>query len=332
MKRQRRSATLQDVADRVGVATSTVSRFLSNPSIVAEKTRERIRAAIEEVGYIPNSAAASLAMKRSRVIALLIPQFANTMFDTTIDLITTELHDDGYTVLLGLSGWDSDRVESLVRAAISRQVEAIISGQQVPDNVRKMIERSGVSYIHMWDIPDDPIDIAIGFSHQKAGRELAHFLANRGYVRPHLLTATSPRAELRSRAFKEEWQKLFEQEATEQAIPVPSRYDQARGAFANMRRMDEMPDVVLCASDMLAQGIIVEASAAGLKVPEDIAVVGFGNAAIAGEMRPTITTVEIDGRRLAQEIMQVLRERLDGEGFDKKTVDLGFKIIGRESA
>lgn len=93
-----------------------------------------------------------------------------------------------------------------------------------------------------------------------------------------------------------------------------------------------MPDVVLCASDMLAQGIIVEASAAGLKVPDDIAVVGFGNAAIAGEMRPTITTVEIDGRRLAQESLQVLRDRLEGKGLEKKTVDLGFTIIGRESA
>lgn len=332
MAGQRRAATLQDVADRVGVATSTVSRFLSNPSVVAEATRERIQAAIEEVGYIPNSAAASLALKRSRVIALLVPQFANTLFDSTIELITTELHDDGYTVLLGLTGWNSDRVESLVRAAISRQVEAIISGHQVPDNVRKLIERSGITYVHMWDLPDDPIDIAIGFSHREAGTELARFLANRGYVRPHLLTATSPRAMLRSQAFKEEWQQLFQQEPTEQPVSAPSSFAQARGAFANMRRMESLPDVVLCASDMLAQGIIVEASAAGLKVPEDMAVVGFGNAAIAGEMRPTITTVEIDGRRLAQETMNVLRERLNGEGFEKKTVDLGFKIIGRESA
>lgn len=329
---QRRAATLQDVADRVGVATSTVSRFLSNPSIVAKATGERIQAAIEEVGYIPNSAAASLALKRSRVIALLIPQFSNTLFDTTIDLITTELHDDGYTVLLGLTGWGSDRIESLVRAAISRQVEAIIIGLPVPDEVRKLIERSGITYIHMWDIPDNPIDIAIGFSHEEAGAELARFVANRGYVRPHLLTADSPRAKLRSEAFKKEWQKLFETEPTDQCLAVPSRFDQARGAFANMRRMDEMPDVVLCASDMLAQGIIVEASAAGLKVPDDIAVVGFGNAAIAGEMRPTITTVEIDGRRLAQESLQVLRDRLEGKGLEKKTVDLGFTIIGRESA
>ncbi len=332
MARERRAATLQDVADRVGVATSTVSRYLSNPSIVAEATRERIQAAIEEVGYIPNSAAASLALKRSKVIALLVPQFANTLFDTTIDLITTELHDDGYTVLLGLTGWDLDRVESLVRAAISRQVEAIISGGHVPDDVRKVIERSGVTYVHIWDIPEDPIDIAIGFSHREAGTELARFVHNRGYVRPHLVTATSSRAMVRSQAFKAEWQKLMQEEPSEQTISAPSRFDQARGAFANMRRMDEMPDVVLCASDTLAQGIIVEASSAGLQVPEDIAVIGFGNAAIAGEMRPTITTVEIDGRRLAQETLQVLRERLNDDGFDKKTVDVGFTIIGRESA
>lgn len=328
----RKPVNLKDVASKADVATSTVSRFLSNPKVVAKQTGERIQKAIDELGYIPNSSAASLASSRSKVVALLVPQVASSLFDTTIDAICNKLHDDGYTVLLGISGWDSARLHSAVTAAIGRQVEAIICGSPLAGDIRPLIERSGVTYIQIWDAPENPIDVSIGFSHTEAGRQLAAFVANRGYFRPHLLSGDMPRTAMRSQAFKDEWKRLTKTEASEQIVPAPSRFSQARGGFANLRRMDEMPDVVVCSSDMLAQGIIIEAMAAGLKVPEDLAVIGFGNSAIAGEMRPTITTVEIDGKLLAAKTIEVLHLRVNGKDLDKNEIDIGFKIIARQSA
>ena len=89
---------------------------------------------------------------------------------------------------------------------------------------------------------------------------------------------------------------------------------------------------MVCASDYLAQAIIIEAQAAGLRVPEDLAVIGFGNIPLAGHMRPTITTVDLHTNRIPAEVLRVLDVRARGEAFPKQHIDLGFDIIARESA
>jgi LacI family gluconate utilization system Gnt-I transcriptional repressor len=92
------------------------------------------------------------------------------------------------------------------------------------------------------------------------------------------------------------------------------------------------PDVIVCGSDVLAQGVIIEAQAAGLRVPDQVAVVGFGNLAIAGDMRPSITTVDVDGARIGREAVAVLRRRATGDRIAQKVIDVGFRLIARESA
>ena len=89
---------------------------------------------------------------------------------------------------------------------------------------------------------------------------------------------------------------------------------------------------MVCGSDWLAQGMIVEAQASGLRVPQDIAVMGFGNSSVAGEMRPTITTVDVDGARIARETIALLRRHAEGPPPGERRVDVGFRIIARESA
>jgi LacI family gluconate utilization system Gnt-I transcriptional repressor len=155
---------------------------------------------------------------------------------------------------------------------------------------------------------------------------------SRGYRKPHLVTASGTRARKRSEGFLQEWQAGGHGPVTEAAVEVPSRFGHARRIFADLRRLPDMPDVVVCGSDYLAQGIIVEALASGLRVPEDIAVVGFGNSSIAGEMRPTITSVEVDGARIAREAIAAIRRHGSSPEKMERWVDVGFKLIARESA
>ena len=155
---------------------------------------------------------------------------------------------------------------------------------------------------------------------------------SRGYRRPHLVTASGTRAQMRRDGFLAEWPAAEGIALTESSVEVPSRFGHARRIFAEIRRLPDMPDVVVCGSDYLAQGIIVEAMAAGLRVPEDIAVVGFGNSSIAGEMRPTITSVEVDGARIAREAIAAIRKHGNGEPLRERWIDVGFRLIARESA
>lgn len=326
------SVTLDDVATAAGVSTATVSRFFNSPGMVAAKTAERIRAAVEELGYIPNLLAGGLASNRTRLVAVLIPQLSGTIFSDIIEAMVAELSAAGYVAMLGLTELPHEQTGQLARAALARRAEAIILTSMVDAKTRAMLRRSGTTVIEIWDLPEDPVDMAIGFSHRAIGRDLARFVRNRGYVRPHVITAVGSRAQMRRDAFVAEWQAGGGGEPTESKVDIPTRYGQARSCFAEMRRMPEMPDVIVCGSDLLAQGLIVEANAAGLRVPDDVAVIGFGNTRLADEMRPTISSVDIDGARIAREVVGVLERRASGEAHGPVHVDVGFRLIARESA
>jgi LacI family gluconate utilization system Gnt-I transcriptional repressor len=332
MQSSRRTPTLDDVAARAGVSTATVSRYMNNPSVVAAKSAGRIRAAIEETGYIPNLLAGGLASSKSRMVAVLIPHLTDSIFNDTIEAMVEELSIAGMNVMLGLTGVSLDRSRTLIRAALRMRADAIISSGPLDAATVALVKRSPGLFIQIWELPADPIGLAVGFSHEAAGRDIARFLASRGYRRPHLVTADGARAGLRRDAFLAEWQALGGGPVSQAQVDIPSRFGHARKVFADIRRLDALPDVVVCGSDYLAMGLIVEAQTAGLGVPDDLAVMGFGNSSIAGDMRPTITTVDIDGRRIAREAIAAIARHAAGENQEQHSMDVGFRLIARESA
>jgi LacI family gluconate utilization system Gnt-I transcriptional repressor len=327
-----RNATLDDVAAQAGVSSATVSRFINNPSVVAKATAERIRAAIAATGYIPNLLASGMASNKSKLVSVLIPHLTDSIFNDTIEAMIEEISAAGMMVMVGITGVSAARTGELIHGALGRRVDAIISSGPLDEPTRDLVARSPALFLQIWELPDHPLGKPIGFSHEAAGRDIARFLLSRGYRRPHLITADGARAGVRRDAFIAEWKALDGGPITLATVDIPSRYGHARRAFADLRRLPEMPDVVVCGSDYLAQGMIVEAQAAGLRVPDDIAVMGFGNSSIAGEMRPTITTVDIDGRRIAREVIAAVRRHGDGGGPDLGGVVRGFRLIARESA
>ena len=328
MDKADKAPTLDDVATLAGVSSATVSRYLNSPGVVAKATAERIAKAIKDIGYIPNLLAGGLASSRSKQVSVLIPHLSDSIFNETIESMSEELVAGGITVMLGLTGVSAERTAKLIMAALSRRVDAIISTGLLTPEIEELLRRSKVRFIQIWELPENPIDIAIGFSHREVGRDIARFLRTRGYRLPHIITAEGKRAAQRRDGFVAEWQASGGEVPTEDSVTIPSRFGQARRAFSEMRRLERMPDVVVCGSDHLAQGIIVEAQFAGLRVPEDLAVIGFGNASLAGEMRPTITTVDIDGARIAREAIAAI-DRADS---GNRIVDVGFRLIARESA
>ncbi len=327
-----RNTTLEDVALRARVSTATVSRFVNNAAVVAPDTGERIREAIAATGYIPNMLAGGLASSKSRMVSVLIPHLSDSMFNDTIEAMVEDLSAAGLNVMLGITGVLASRTDQLIRDAISRRVDAIISSGPLSEETVELVRRSPAAFIQIWELPQDPIGIAVGFSHSDAGRDIARFVVSRGYRRPHLITAGSARAMERRDAFLAEWRELASGEPSQASVDIPSRFGHARRAFAEMRRLETMPDVVICGSDYLAMGLVIEAQAAGLRVPDELAVMGFGNSAIAGEMRPTITTVDVDGRRIAREAMAAIAAHQKGVPFTQRRIDVGFRIFARESA
>lgn len=328
-----RAPRLDDVASLAGVSPATVSRFLNNPKVVAAATAERIQAAVAQTGYLPNLNAGALASSRSRLIACLVPDIAQSIFNDTMEAMIEQLTADGNSVVMSLTGPDNRGLEAQISAALSRRVDAIILTGIVSDaDTRARLRRQSVSVIETWGLPDEPIDVAVGFSHNAVGQRMARFLRERGYARAHLVVPRSARSERRASGFADAWIGAGGEPPTRIEVAVPSHFGQGRLAFRGLADLPERPDVVVCGSDWIAQGLLVEAQAAGVRVPDQLAVTGFGNLRMAGDMRPTITSVDVDGARIAAEVNRILRARAAGQSVSERKIDVGFRIIARESA
>jgi LacI family gluconate utilization system Gnt-I transcriptional repressor len=189
-----RPATLHDVAEAAGVSLITASRALGNPAIVSEKTRERVRQAVEATGYIPNLLAGGLKSRRSRMVAGVVPALSVSQFLPTVQSLTAVLAQEGYQLLLGQTFYDVQREEEVLNAMIGRQPDGIVMmGLVQSDRARERLRRTGIPVVETWDFIDRPLDMVVGFSHLKVGSALAGYFLSRGLQRVGMATGNDHR-------------------------------------------------------------------------------------------------------------------------------------------
>jgi len=336
MRRSRRRAgglTLQDVARLAGVSAITVSRALNTPEALTADTLARVSAAIERTGYVPNRVAGGLASSRTRLVAALVPTISGLVFLETVQAMTEALEAAGYQMMLGQSGYDATREDALLDAIIGRRPDGIvITGVIHSPDARRRLAAAGIPVVETWDLTPTPIDMLVGFSHEKAGAAVADYLAYRGVKRPGILSADDYRAGLRRKGFLEGAARKGYANVPVSLVRTPTTLGGGRKALSEM--LDTHPDVdaVFCSSDVLASGALTEAQARGLDVPGRLRVFGFGDLDFAAHTYPALSTVRIDGTAIGRQAARFVIDRAAGVPVTERIVDLGFKLIARASA
>jgi LacI family gluconate utilization system Gnt-I transcriptional repressor len=191
---------------------------------------------------------------------------------------------------------------------------------------------SGIPVVETWDLTPTPVDMLVGFSHEKVGTDIANFLYSKGYRRPAVITGDDQRANLRRAGFEQAWQALGGQEPEIRSVAAPTTLGRRRTVFAGLLAEAPDIDVVVCSSDALAHGVITEAQARGMQVPQDIAAMGFGDLGFARHAHPAISTVRIDGTAIGRQAARFIIDRADGRPVEQKVIDLGFSLVERASA
>ncbi|WP_326539160.1 LacI family DNA-binding transcriptional regulator [Pseudorhodoferax sp.] len=321
-------ATLHDVARAAGVSLITASRALGNPGLVSAKTIARVQQAVQATGYIPNLLAGGLKSKRSRMVAGIVPALAVAQFLPSVQALTETLAAEGYQVLLGQTGYDHGREEVVLNTMIGRQPDGIVfTGLVQEAAVRERLRRTGIPVVETWDLSDTPVDMLVGFSQDRVGLAVGDYFRARGWQRVGIATGDDQRALQR----KDGFEAAFGRRVPTAVVPAPSNLERGRRALAELLAQEPGLQAVSCSSDQLAQGVMVEAQARGLRVPQDLAVCGFGNADFAAHLVPTLSTVLIDGPAIGRLAAQLVLARCRGETVAQPVVDVGFRIVERAS-
>lgn len=311
-----------------GVSPITASRALANPGLVSEKTIARVREAVEATGYIPNMLAGGLKSTRSMTVACLVPAISVAQFLPTVQALTDALAAAGYQLVLGQTGYDHAREDALIDTMVARRPDGIVVAGLVHSTAaRQKLHRLGIPLVETWDLTEQPIDMLVGFSHQQVGAAVAAFFRRKGWERVGIATGDDHRASLRRQGFTGAWGR----EVPVAVGPAPSNMALGRQALSRLIEQEPRLQAVYCSSDQLAQGVVTEALSRGLRVPEDLAVCGFGDAAFASQMEPSLTTVQVDGAAIGERAAALIIGRCKGEDVGESVTDVGFRIVERAS-
>lgn len=320
--------TLHDVAQVAGVSFMTVSRALNTPDRVSPATLEKVRLAIATTGYIPNLLAGGLKSRRSMTVVGLVPIISVPQFLPTVRALTEALDAQGYQLILGQMGYDHAREERLITTMMARRPDGfVVIGKLSSAAARRQLRAIGVPVVETWDLMPDPVDMAVGFSHEQVGRAVAEHFLDRGLTRLAVATGDDDRAQSRLAGFLA---RLGHAVPTV-VNPAPSSLAHGRQALAGLLVQAPHLQAVYCSSDALAQGVMVEAAARGLRIPQDLAVCGFGDADFAEHLFPSLTSVRVDGALIGRQAAQMMLERCSGQTPPGRVVDVGFEVVGRES-
>jgi LacI family transcriptional regulator, repressor for deo operon, udp, cdd, tsx, nupC, and nupG len=329
-------ATQRDVAARAGVSRRTVSNVINDFPYVSEQTRDKVREALAELGYAPNLVARNLRNGRTGMIALVLPLDV-PYFSELTEYIIDEARARSYAVLIDKTDGDPDRErEFLIRGERSALFDGVIfspssvemsdlSGRSSTSPVVLLGQRiRGGAFDHV--IIDNVAAAATATRHLiELGRSRIAFIGARTRSKGDIPSdrASGYRAALRGAGYPA----LHQLE-----ISAPGfRGDAGAESMARLLDLPDRPDAVFCYNDPLALGAMRTVLDRGLRVPEDVAIVGFDDSEDGRFTTPTLTTISQDKRQIARYAVDLLVSRLGGDTSPPVTRHADWRLVTRES-
>jgi LacI family repressor for deo operon, udp, cdd, tsx, nupC, and nupG len=326
---------IADVARLAGVSTATVSRVLANPDKVRQKTHDLVMEAVRRSGYTPNSVARNLRTRRTMTALVVVPNLANPVFAQILRGVDDELTQSGYGLVIGSLDNCIEREARYVDLALSRQVDGIIlMNGRIPESGKRTMKEAGLPMVAMCAAIQDERIPNIVVQDREASRAAVAYLARLGHSRLGYIAGPS------GNIIEEERFAGFREGASDAGLTErdfvrwEGRFEFLAGVSAAeaFLQMKDRPTGIYASCDESAIGFIKVVRAAGLRVPEDVSVIGFDGIEFADYVEPTLTTFRQPlhelGRTGAGILLKMIRKEMKPEDWN---VRLPLSLLERDT-
>ncbi len=332
--KQKKKATLKDVADAANVSTATASLALrSNPRISAATSR-RVKAAAASLDYVYNRHAASLRTQRSNTIALIINELSNPFVAEQTAGAEAQLAAADYSLFLGSAESDMKKQSRLVKTMLERGVDGLILSPVTgtsAQTLQKFAEYCPLVLTtqHYASLNLDYVDM----DNENGAAKAVEYLVRQGHERIAFVGGAEETPSRQSRLLG--YRKVLERHGIpyDPAICVASKVTRAGGfmAIKQVLAIENPPTAAFCYSDVNAFGVMLSLRAAGIEAGKDFAVVSFDNVAEASLWHPSLTTVSTDPYKLGKEAARLLLKRIAEPDMPLQRVIMPSRLIERDS-
>lgn len=329
-----RQPTQLDIARMAGVSTATVSRVLNGSPLVKPAVRARVEKVISELGYYPHAAARALASNRTYTIGAVIPTLNNAIFAACTNAFEREVQQAGYSLLVGVSNYDLADEEIVVRRLLERGVEGLLLiGNAHSQAAYEALRRARTVYVNTWAYEPGLGVPNIGFDNREAAIALVDHLVGLGHRRIGMVSGIAEgndRVRERMIGVRERLADhglALEETATTE---IPYSLDEGRRVLASLVEEDALPTALICGNDVIALGILLEAMARRIAVPERLSITGFDNLPLTEHIRPALTTIDVPAETMGRDAGEAILAAI-GTGIPVPSRKLAAPLLVRET-
>ncbi|MCO5090356.1 LacI family DNA-binding transcriptional regulator [Bosea sp. (in: a-proteobacteria)] len=331
----RRSVGLREVARVAGVSTATVSRAMNNPEIVSADLRARIDAAVQQLGWVPDGAARALSTRRSQTIGAVFPALSIGEFARATHAIQSELARLGYTLLLACSEYDPAQELSQVRKFVERGVDGLILvGQAHHPDTERLLHQRKIPYVNTFVYDRSQPGTCVGPDNHRALQMMTDHLADLGHVRFAAIaqsTLNNDRAGARLEGMRHALALRGLAARPQHVLIGKWTIGEGRALFRKLMQTDPRPTAIICGNAHLTVGAVLEALAMGLRLPDDVSIVGYDDIEVMSHLPVPVTTVRVPGDRIGATAARLLVSRLENKPFSEP-LEAEAEIVIRSSS
>lgn len=334
-KGDRKRLDIRDVAKHARVSIATVSRTINRVPTVDKDLAKRVWKAIEELNYFPNTQARALVSGRSRLFGLLISEITNPFFPELIQGFEDFAIENNYEILIGSTNYDPERMEICIRRMIERNVEGVaVMTFGIEEPLLDELVSRNIPMVFVDAAPPNENVSTLAVDYHRGIREGVQHLAALGHRKMGFISGPMHQrsAHLRKDAFLESVAEIGVQPAGEWLLEGDHTLEGGMQAMEQILKRKELPTAVMCSNDMTAIGALRVLAKAGLRVPDDISVIGFDDIHLAEFVNPPLTTVRMARNDLARAAFAALRSHVEpSHSHAKKSWPIQTRLTVRQS-
>ncbi len=327
-------ATMKEVALKAGVSESTVSHVVNKTRVVSEDKRLRVAAAMRELQFSANAHARGLALGRSNFIGMLVSDIENPFYPGVIKSFEIAARQQGFDVLLFSTNYDPDTTERACRKLVENQAPAVaIMTSQVDPAMLEYLSTNKVASVMLDGATVEPYRSSLRIRYEKGAVEGVQYLFNLGHRSMAMIAGPqNRRSHIAYRTAVEAAAMALNCQL--HVLEGQNTLESGADAVRDMMTSLDMPTAVLCSNDVTAIGAIQTLTRSGLRVPEDVSVLGADDIPLSSLVTPSLTTIRIPREELGREAFLIIQKMLGSEGSAgmEQAIDSHLVVRGSTAA
>jgi DNA-binding LacI/PurR family transcriptional regulator len=332
--------TIYDIAKKLNLATSTISRALQDHHTISDKTIKKVKKAAEEMGFVPNTLAAGLRGNKTKTIGVLIPTVTQPFLSSLISGIEIAAQKSGYTVIIMQSHDSAEEEANMAKSLYSNRVSGVICSlaMETRDTSHFLqFPNNNIPLVFVDRVPKDFNTFRVVIDNYSAGYKATKHLIEQGCLRIAHLTAGS------EFGLYNERRRGYIEALKDHNLPVDEElivnlkavtYEEGVKASNKLFDLNPIPDGIFASGDIIAVSAVQTAKKRGVKVPGDVAVIGFNNDPISQIIDPTLSTITHPAEKMGKAAAEIIIQNLKKSKGDevKEITFLNTEVLARESS